>query len=92
MTWYQWRNSRAYALLWDVDIRPTEWIYADDMTDQEKLDFPTHKTTGGYLKNRDISKAYQEWWDKLNDDQKQCIKDIPNFDADKFKKITGITV
>ena len=26
----------------------------------------------------------------LNDDQKQCIKEIPNFDAKKFEMITGI--
>jgi len=90
MTWNQWRNSRAYGLLGDVDSRPTEWIYADDMTDQEKSDYPTYETTGGYLKERDISKAYQEWWDKLRDDQKQCIKEIPNFDAKKFEMITGI--
>ena len=90
LTWYQWRNSRAYDLLWNVDNRPTEWIYADDMTDQEKSDYPTYKTTGGYLKERDISKAYQEWWDQLSDDQKQCIRDIPNFDAKKFEMITGI--
>lgn len=90
MTWNQWRNSRAYDLLRNVDSRPTEWIYADDMTDQEKTDHPSYKTTGGYLKDRDISKAYQEWWDKLNDDQKQCIREIPNFDAKKFQQITGI--
>ena len=45
-----------------------------------------------WLKERDISKAYQEWWDKLTGDQKQCIKEIPNFDAEKFKQITGIDV
>ena len=90
MTWNQWRNSRAYYLLCDVDSRPTKWIYADYMTDQEKADYPTYETTGGYLKDRDISKDYQEWWDKLNDDQKQCIKEIPNFDAKKFQQITGI--
>jgi hypothetical protein len=92
ISWNQWRNSRAYDLLWNVDSRPTEWIYADDMTDQEKIDYPSYKTTGGYLKERDISKAYQEWWDKLTGDQKQCIKEIPNFDAEKFKQITGIDV
>ena len=92
ISWNQWRNSRAYDLLWNVDSRPTEWIYAGDMTDQEKIDYPSYKTTGGYLKERDISKAYQEWWDKLTGDQKQCIKEIPNFDAEKFKQITGIDV
>jgi hypothetical protein len=92
ISWHQWRNSRACDLLWDVDSRPTEWIYANDMTDQEKEKYPTYETTGGYLKVRDIGKAYQEWWCKLTDDEKQCIKEIPNFDAEKFKQITGIDV
>ena len=90
MTWRQWRNSWAYALLWNIDIQPTKWIYAEDMTDQEKLDHPSYATTDGYLKRRDISKAYQEWWDRLSGDEKQCILEIPNFDAKKFKMITGI--
>ena len=92
ISWHQWRNSRACDLLWDVDSRPTEWICANDMTDQEKEKYPTYETTGGYLKVRDIGKAYQEWWCKLTDDEKQCVKEIPNFDAKKFKKITGINV
>ena len=90
MTWYQWQNSRAYALLRNIDSRLTEWIYAEDMTDREKLEHPVYETTDGYLKRRDISKAYQEWWDRLSGDEKQCIREIPNFDAEKFGMITGI--
>ena len=90
LTWYQWRNSQAYDLLLNIDSQPTKWIYAEDMTDQEKLDHPSYETTGGYLKRCDISKAYQEWWDRLSGDQKQIIREIPNFDAEKFEMITGI--
>ena len=90
MTWYQWQKSRAYTLLWNIDSPSTKWIYAEDMTDQEKSDHPSYETTGGYLKKRDSSKAYQEWWDSLNSDQKLIIREIPNFDAKKFEKITGI--
>ena len=89
MTWYQWRDSRAYALLQNID-KPTKWIYAEDMTEQEKSEHPSYETTGGYLKKRDISKAYQEWWDRLGSEQRQCIREIPNFDAKKFEMITGI--
>ena len=60
------------------------------MTDQEKLDHPSYEATDGYLKELDINKAYQEWWDKLNGDEKQCIREIPNFDPKKFELITGI--
>ena len=91
LTWYQWRNSHAYDLLRNIDFQPTKWICAKDMTDREKSDNPSYKTTGGYLKKRDINKACKEWWDQLNGDQKQCIKEIPNFDAKKFEMITGIS-
>ena len=90
LTWYQWRNSQAYDLLWYIDFQPTKWIYAEDMTDQEKLDHPSYEATDGYLKELDINKAYQEWWDQLIGDEKQCILEIPNFDAKKFELITGI--
>ena len=90
LTWYQWRNSRAYDLLLNIDSQPTKWIYAEAMTAQEKLEHPSYETTGGYLKKRDISKDYQKWWDRLSGDEKQCIREIPNFDAKKFEMITGI--
>ena len=90
LTWYQWRNSKAYDLLQNIDSQPTKWIYAEDMTDQEKLDYPSYETIGGYLKRCDISKVYQEWWDRLSGDQKQIIREIPNFDSKKFGMITGI--
>ena len=90
MTWNQWRNSQAYDLLRNIDFQPTKWIYAADMTDQEKLDHPSYETADGYLKKIDINKAYKEWWDRLSGDEKQCIREIPNFDAKKFEMITGI--
>lgn len=30
-------------------------------------------------------------WGSLNPDEKQAVKEIPNFDADVFEEITGIT-
>ena len=90
LTWYKWQNSPAYDLLRNIDSQKTKWVYAEDMTDKEKLDYPSYKTTGGCLKKRDINKAYQEWWDRLSGDEKQCILEIPNFDSKKFEMITGI--
>ena len=55
-----------------------------------KDEYPEYKTTGGYLKELDIDKAFLSWWEKLNEREKEIIKSIPNFDAEKFFKITGI--
>ena len=62
------------------------------MTEEEKEANPSYKTTGGYLKVLDESSSAQTWWDGLTDADKQAIYDIPNFNAEKFEKCTGIKV
>ena len=62
------------------------------MIDKEKEENPTYKTTGGYLKVLDESESAQIWWDGLEDEDKNTVKLIPNFDAEKFEKCTGIKV
>ena len=37
-------------------------------------------------------KYAQDWWNRLEDTYKQIILDIPNFDREIFKEITGIDV
>ena len=38
------------------------------------------------------NKYAQDWWNRLEDTYKQIILDIPNFDREIFKEITGIDV
>ena len=70
----------------------SEWIYASDMTEEEKQQHPEYKTTNGYLKTYTYKQAWSNLWKKLNKEDKQAIKDLPNFDKEVFKEITGITV
>jgi hypothetical protein len=90
MTFEEWRNSDACYLLSQIDFRPTEWVYGEDMTDEEKEAHPEWETTGGYLKVRDNTKACVEWWEGLSETRRNIIRSIPNFDAGKFFEITGI--
>ncbi len=92
MTLDEWYRSDACHLLNQVDFRPADWIWFEHMTDEEKEQHPDAETTGGYLKIRDNSDCFNEWWNGLSEDDKQIIKAIPNFDADKFFEITGIRV
>ena len=46
----------------------------------------------GVVVKTKLNKARQEWWNNLSKNEQQAIKDIPNFNATKFKKITGIDV
>ena len=73
-------------------LKLSEWIYASDMTEVEKQQHPEYKTTGGYLKTYTYKQAWTNLWEKLDKDEKQAIKDLPNFDKEVFKEITGITV
>ena len=73
-------------------LKLSEWIYTDNMTKEEKQQHPEHKTTGGYLKTYTYKQAWADLWKKLNKDEKQAIKDLPNFDKEVFKKITGLSV
>ena len=91
-TFRKWLESDARWLLNHIPKNVTTWVYACDMTDQEKADHPEHKTTGGYLKTLDEADAAQTWWDGLDQYKRDIILDLPNFDADIFFKCTGINV
>ena len=92
MTFCEWRDSDYYRVLSKIDARPVIWVCKDDMTEQERTEHPECTTTGGYLRKVDPKDAYQRWWDGLSEDDRDIIRSIPNFDADKFKQITGVGV
>ena len=90
-TFDDWVFSDAYyALRNHIDL--TKWVNYEDMTDAEKAEHPESETTGGYLKKQDFKTACREGWAKMTDEEKQAVKDLPNFDAEKFEQITGIDV
>ena len=91
-TYQDWLRSDARYLLNQIPKNVVEWIYSEDMTDEEKAEHPTHETTGGYLKVLDESDCGQLWWGSLSDRQKDIIRALPNFDPEIFEKCTGIKV
>lgn len=74
------------------DMQLTEWIPESEMTTQEKKDNSTFKTTGGYLKEYEYNEAWANFWEKTDKKNKDKILNLPNFDAEIFKDITGIDV
>ena len=90
MTYRDWCKSDARYLLNQIPKDVVKWIYSDNMTDEEKEQHPTYKTTDGYLKKLDETECGQLWWDSLSNHQKNIIKAIPNFDAEIFFQCTGI--
>lgn len=74
----------------DCSYKNNWWICSGDMSDEEKVNHPEHEIMGGYLKSVDFKTACAMMWDKLDKEEKQCVREIPNFNAEVFEKITGI--
>jgi hypothetical protein len=87
-TFEKFRDSTAFGLLNSIDT--TLWIPSDNMSDQEKKYHPYHETTGGYIKNIPFKEAFTNQWNNWSNSAKQSFKDLPNFDAEVFFKITGV--
>ena len=91
-TYQDWLNSDARYILMDCPSNVLAWVWDDDMTDEEKEQHPEYSVTGGFLKHIEKETGRQMWWDGLLDRQKDIVMQLPNFDKDIFKDITGITV
>ena len=92
MTYNDWLRSDTRYLLNQIPKDVVEWVYEEDMTDEEKSAHPTYETTGGYLRVLDESESAQIWWDGLSEIDKSTIKAIPNFDGEIFEECTGIKI
>ena len=91
-TYQDWLNSDARYILMDCPSNVLSWIWEDDMTDEEKEQHPEYSVTGGFLKHIEKETGRQMWWDGLSDRKKTIVMNLPNFDKDIFKEITGIEV
>jgi hypothetical protein len=94
ISWNDWYWHDGRRVLESFRYSPTDWIWDDDMTDEEKTQHPEYKATQGYLKTNPLSykEAFQQYWGKLSIENKAVVLTIPNFDANKFKLITGVDV
>ena len=84
----EWENHPVHDVMRKLD--PTLWIPAYLMSDKEKAANPKYETTDGYLKTISMKDAWKNLWPNLSDDKKKLFTSLPNFDAAKFKEITGI--
>lgn len=70
----------------------TKWIPESDMTDAEKKADPEFYVRGGYLKEYDYKEAWANFWKDTDEENRQKFLNLPNFDAEVFKEITGVDV
>ena len=91
-TLQDWFNSDIISIL-NWNFESSIWIYEKNMTDEEKETHPEYKTTGGYLKVFEFKEACKNMWDNMTDYEKhRVVTELPNFNADIFKEITGIDI
>ena len=87
-----WFYSEVRNIL-NSNFKLTEWIYEENMSNEEKEQHPEYEAAGGYLKVFKFKEACKNMWNSLTDYEKHTvITELPNFDADKFEQITGINV
>jgi hypothetical protein len=74
------------------DMQPCVWIEESIMTDDEKKEFPTYKTTGGYIKTLAYKEAWAVWKRKTSKENWEKVLALPNFSWEVFTSITGIEI
>lgn len=87
-----WLVSDVRSIL-NWNFESTVWIYKENMTNEEKEKHPNYEVIGGYLKKFEFKEACSNMWRNLTEEEKnKVITELPNFDAEIFKEITGIDV
>ena len=84
-------NEALYLLNSDESIFEHDWK-TNSYTEEEIEADQKKALIGGHLKTYTYKEAWANWWNKLTDKNKAIIQQIPNFDKEIFKDITGIEV
>ena len=69
----------------------TVWISHDTATDEEKEVHKTEiETCGGFLKTLEYKEAFRLAWDKASKEEHKKLLNLPNWNNEIFKEISGI--
>ena len=73
-----------------IYLKINEWISESNMTAQQKLDDKDFHVKKGTLITRTYKEAWGLYWTEASKEDKQMFLDLPNFNAEIFKEITGV--
>ena len=93
-------NKECKVSNWENAIKPdfiyfdylTKFIWSSGMTEQEKEEHPEHECLEGYLKKMTYHEAFKYSWENADKEDRKLVLDLPNFDNEIFKEISGIDV
>lgn len=74
-----------------MNIPLNKWIEKENMSKEEKKSISGWETMGGYLKTLKFKEACVIWWEENPKEHKRFLE-LPGFDAEIFKEITGIDI
>ena len=81
----------------DIDIPSwcyfdlTEWVSHDTASEEEKTEHKAEiEICGGFLKTINYKDAWRIAWNKASIEERKKLFDLPNWDNQVFKEITGI--
>jgi len=91
-------NKPLSVDVWDKCAKPdwiyrpstTTWVDECSMTPAEKVENPTFHTCGGYLRTNDMADEWRKAYESATSEDIELTRNLPNFDAEVFKEITGI--
>ena len=76
-----------YFLYFDLTV----WVSYDTATEEEKEEHKTEiETCGGYLKTLEYKEAFRLAWDKASKEGHKELLNLPNWNNEIFKEISGI--
>ena len=69
----------------------TVWVSRDTATDEEKEEHKKEiETSGGFLKTLGYKEAFRLAWDKASKEEHRQLLELPNWNNEIFKEISGI--
>ena len=78
-------NAEVYP-----DLKICSWVFTKDLPEEEKT--KEVEQMGGMLKTLTYHEAWQEYWTRASEEDKEWFTTLPNFDSEIFKEITGIDI
>ena len=90
-------NKMTYCKREDIHIPSwcyfdlTVWVSHDTATEEEKKKYKNEiEICGGFLKTLDYKDAWRLTWNKASIEERKKLFELPNWDNEVFKEITGI--
>jgi len=84
--------NKVYSSQPEFKLPVSTWKDKKEMTKDEIENYPVCHEIGGYLKVLSYKDAWAEGWKTASKEFKEWVKELPNFDEELFKEITGLEI